>query len=401
MPRITDQLGAEKLRRRYLKFWILGILLIPTILDYFFMGSYAARLSRVVVLLAVLTSMLVRREIFLVSKISGMESILLVLVLYAVGTISALKRGGVLTPNISLLLLLLFFIGANMDLYDEALKAFALSSYVIIWLSTVVILLKLNPLGLYFESRGYPVLFNFIGIPGRNYGIFTHPNSLGQAAAISLLFMISLKVKPIYFAGPFLCLLKCGSRTALLSVAGGLIIYGLVLLFRSQKSFVKRKKMESPIVIGTFLLLIFGASSAQFLQFIQFLDSSALTGRASIWQSALVIFRDSSLLGLGWDWESRAIQSQLLNVWAVSAHNIILEILFSAGVAGLFIFLIFLAKIFTYFNTLLLQEKIAIVSILISGFSESYIDLQYPTFYTFLFFVIVTASNKKVQNSYD
>jgi O-antigen ligase len=397
---VADLARVNMLRRKYLKSWVMSILLIPTILDYFFMGSSAARFSRVLIVCVIVGSMMARRDIFFISKVNGGDTIFLVSVLFFIGSVSALNSGGVFTPNILLLLILLFFVGTNIDLYDDVLKSFALSSYVIIWFSTAVILLKLNPLGLYFDSTGYPVFLNFIGIPGRNYGIFTHPNSLGQAAAISLLFMVSFKVKKIYLFAPILCLIKCGSRTALLSVAGGLIIYSVVILFKTQKNFMKKKKMESPIVIGTFILLILSSSSLQFLQYINLLDSNALTGRASIWQSSLVLFKESSLFGLGWGWQSRAIKSQLINVWAVSSHNIILEIMFATGIIGLLIFLFFVAKTFTYFTSINTKEKLAIVSILISGFSESYIDLQYPTYYTFLFFVIVATSNRQVKVSH-
>ena len=401
MSKIVNQDNVKRLRSTYLRAWVLGVLLVPTILDYFLMGTNAARFSRVLLVLAISTSILIRRQLFLISKIHGAEILFLLIILFLTGTVASLNNGGDLTPNILLLLILLFCVGSNMDLYDEALKAFDLSSYIIIWLSLIVILLRLNPLGLYFNSIGYPVFFDFIGIPGRNYGIFTHPNALGQAAAISLLFMISFKVKKIYLAAPVLCLFKCGSRTALISVTAGLILYGITILFRSQKSFIKRKKLESPLVAGTFMLLLLAASSAQFLQYINLLDSNSLTRRVTIWQSSLAIFKQSPLLGLGWGWETRAIQSQLINVWAVSAHNIVLEIIFATGILGLLIFLIFLSKILIYFTRLSNPEKLAIVAILISGLSESYIDLQYPTYYTFLFFAIVIGSSRERINSID
>jgi O-antigen ligase len=109
---------------------------------------------------------------------------------------------------------------------------------------------------------------------------------------------------------------------------------------------------------------------------------------------SLNLFKSSSVFGLGWGWEERAIDSQLLNVWAVSAHNAILEITFSAGIVGLVIFMIMLTKGLVFFPNLLVIEKVLLGSILVSGISEAYIDLQYPTIQTFIFFLIILTSNK-------
>jgi O-antigen ligase len=137
------------------------------------------------------------------------------------------------------------------------------------------------------------------------------------------------------------------------------------------------------------------ASSLQFLSYIDFLDPGSLTGRVSIWQSSITIFQSSPIIGLGWDWESRAVESQLLTVWSVSAHNMLLEIIFSSGIFGLLLFLAIFIKVAVNFNRLYDVEKIVLISILISGVSESYIDLQYPTVQTILYFLIIIGANKE------
>jgi O-antigen ligase len=206
--------------------------------------------------------------------------------------------------------------------------------------------------------------------------------------------MLVSKVNKIYLVLPLFCLVKCGSRTAILGTLVGIIIYIIVSFFKSRKTSNKLRKIEYPLVIGTSVMAILLASSAQFLQYINLIDPNALTSRGQIWQNSLAIFKESSLLGLGWDWEKRAIESQLLSIWAISAHNAILEITFSAGIVGLIIFLLCLAKILVYFSNLTLIEKILTLAIAVSGISESYIDLQYPTFQTYLFFAIVVGANK-------
>jgi O-antigen ligase len=195
---------------------------------------------------------------------------------------------------------------------------------------------------------------------------------------------------------PLLCILKCGSRTSIIGLVLGAVLFLIISTLKSKNS-LQIRKIESPLVIGTFLLGIFVASSFQFLNYIKFLDPGSLTGRVSIWQSSLTIFQTSPIIGLGWDWESRAVDSQLLSIWAVSAHNMLLEIIFSSGILGLLLFLAILTKVAIYFNRLWDVEKIVLTSILISGISEAYIDLQYPTIQTVLFLLIILGANKERQ----
>jgi hypothetical protein len=312
--------------------------------------------------------------------------------LYLIGTISALKYGGVITPNILSLLLLIFVVGLNFDLYKVALKSIALSVNILILLSFVAIVLRLNPRNYFASSEGYPVFFDFLGIPGRNYGVFSHPNVLGQAASLSILFILESRKNYLLLITPVICLLKCGSRTAIISILVGLMIFLVVRVMKTRKS-ARIERIKNPIVIGFFFLGIFVASSFQFLSYIRFLDPGALTGRASIWQSSLSIFSDSRLNGLGWGWEERAIDAQLLNTWAVSSHNAILEIIFSAGIIGIIIFLIMLTKSIVYYTRLFTIEKLILPSIIVSGISEAYIDLQYPTIQTLIYFLIILGAH--------
>jgi len=396
MSNSVEVFDSNSTRIKYINAYVLAILMVPTILDYFFIGSSAARYSRILIFLGISASLIINRESMFKSRLIGMGTIALIAILYIIGTFSAVTQGGVITPNIALLLVFLLLVSANIDLSQNVLKSMALSSHLLVALSALVILLKLNPLGLYFNSKGYPVYLDSIGIPGRNYGIFKHPNILGQASCISLLFMLVSKVNKIYLVLPLFCLVKCGSRTAILGTLVGIIIYIIVSFFKSRKTSNKLRKIEYPLVIGTSVMAILLASSVQFLQYINLIDPNALTSRGQIWQNSLAIFKESSLLGLGWDWEKRAIESQLLSIWAISAHNAILEITFSAGIVGLIIFLLCLAKILVYFSNLTLIEKILTLAIAVSGISESYIDLQYPTFQTYLFFTIVVGANKDI-----
>ena len=379
-------------RMRYLKGWIISTIALPVILDFLFLGTSIARYSRVLLVFIVSASLLLNSKLFLSGKFVGAEIVFLTVMLYLVGTIAGLSRGGTITPNIVSLLLLLVIIGLNFDLYKIALKSIAISLNLLVALSLVAILLKLNPRGFFLTSVGYPVYFDFIGIPGRNYGIFSHPNVLGQAAALSLLFVIASRRNLYLLIPPLFCILKCGSRTSIISIFAGLLIFAVVSVLASKKH-PRASRLEAPIVTGTFILGIVLASSIQFLSYIQFLDPNSLVGRVSIWQNSILLYKESSLIGLGWGWEERAVASQFINVWSVSSHNAILEIIFSSGTLGLIIFLAMLTKSLVFLGRLLLIERMLLIAILVSGVSEAYIDLQYPTLQTFLFFFIVVGAH--------
>ena len=372
--------------------WVVSTLVVPVILDFIFLQGSVARFSRIVILIGIAGSLLTNPGNFLSGRFEGIFVVVLLFFLYGVGTVSAVTHGGVITPNVGLLIILLFAIGMNFDLYDKVLNALGWGCHILVAASIIVMILRLNPRNSYLSSVGYPVFFDFIGIPGRNYGIFSHPNTLGQVSALSFLFILARKQKIYLLALPLLCIMKAGSRTSIIGLCLGAAVFGLTVLFRSKKT-SRISNAETPIVIGFLLFGIFMATSLQFLEYIKFLDPGSFTGRISIWQSALALYKSSSLFGLGWGWEQRAIDSQLLNIWAVSAHNALLEILFSSGLIGLILFLIILVKAFVYFPKLTPVEKALIVCILISGTSESIVDLQYPTFQTVLFFIIVQVSH--------
>jgi O-antigen ligase len=398
VPTVVKVPDLNLTRAKYIKIWIFAILVIPTLMDYVFMGSSVARYSRILLFIGVSTSLVINRDLMLKSQLIGTEILILIVALFAIGTISSLTRGGSITPNIALLLVFLLVVSANIDLIRPILNSLGFCLHILIFLSALVILLKLNPMNYFASADGYPVYLNNIGIPGRNYGIFSHPNVLGQISCLSLLFMIESKVKKIFLLLPSLCLIKCGSRTAIIGAFVGLLIYVVANFFRSRSNSNKRRKIDYPLVVGTALFAILLAMSTQFILYINLIDPNALTSRAKIWQNSLEIFKGSSLIGLGWDWENRAIDSQLLNIWAVSAHNVILEIIFATGVAGLLIFLFFIAKILAYFSNISLIEKMILTAIGVSGISESYLSLQYPTIQTYLFFAIAVGANRENKN---
>ena len=369
-------------------------IVIPAILDFYFIDSSFARYSRILILLLILSSAIIDYKLFLNAEAVGVGTILMAVGLYLVGTMSALSRGGVITPNFATLLVLLLLASLNFDLYKHFLNAIGLSILILMSISVFVILIQLNPRNFYLSSAGYPVIADFIGIPGRNYGVFSHPNSLGQASALCLIYLLNTKRNGFWVLVPIFCILKCGSRTSM-AIMVVVTIYFIFSKLNNKKGVISRSRENYPLITAALLILIFSAFTAILINYIGILSPDSLTGRVSIWQAALEIFQGNTLAGLGWGWEDRAIDSQLLNVWAVSAHNALLEIIISTGLLGLFAFLAIVSKPLAHLTNLMKLERIFLVSILISGVSESFIDLQYPNITTFIVLLISMTSHRR------
>lgn len=396
-PNLFPAVETRK-RQKYIRAWIVSALTIPALLDFFFFESSLARYARVSIVLIILFSALNNYELFFKTNAIGVGTILLVVGLYLIGTFSALAHGGVATPNIATLIVILFLASLNFDQYRYFLDSVGVSLMILTSISVVAIFLKLNPRNFYLSSDGYPVLANYIGIPGRNLGVFAHPNSLGQASALVFIYLLNTNRSKFWLLVPVFCIMKCGSRTSL-------VIMILVALFhffneiRSSDKILRKSKESYPFVTTFFLVLMFSAIAAVSINYVGILSPDDLTGRVSIWQAALEIYKGNTVTGIGWGWEDRAIDSQLLNVWAVSAHNAVLEIIISAGVIGLVSFLVLISKPLSHISNLLGMERMFLTSILVSGISESFIDLQYPNITTYLVLLItLTCHRKRVGN---
>jgi O-antigen ligase len=381
-------------RIQFLRIFIISSLVIPTLLDFFLSGTSAARYGRVLIFFLVSSLTLLNYRIFLSQTFVGLGSLSLVATLYLLGSLVAVTKGGVFTPNFLLLFFLLLVVAGNFDLFSKALDCIGVAVYLLLLFSILAILLKLNPLNLYFNDEGYPVILNLVGVPGRNYGVFAHPNSLGQISALSVAFIASSRFSNFHLLIPFFCLFKSGSRTSIIS---SILILVILLLIKvvPKKRITRVVNIEfRPFVVST-LVVVFLILSSVSVQYVTYLDASGLTGRVSIWQSSLELVGNSSLIGLGWDWESRAIDSQLLNIWAVSAHNAFFDIGFATGIIGLVIFLFMYSKVLAYIGNLNIREKLILSVILISGVTESYFSLQYPNVMTFLMILIVISCHRR------
>ena len=118
MSEIALPLRNLELRSKYVERWIFLSITAPIILDYFFAGSTTARYFRILVVMVIVFLVLIRRNEFLSRELIGAGTIFLTTVLYLAGTVSAVFRGGVITPNFISLLTFMMLVGFNFDLYS-------------------------------------------------------------------------------------------------------------------------------------------------------------------------------------------------------------------------------------------------------------------------------------------
>ena len=376
---------------------VILLLGVPTLLDFFFFNSIVARISRVVCLSLVCMGLWARRKKLFSDHSIGFSIFFLALALYLLGTISALLNSGVATPNVASLLIFVLIATGNERNLTDLRNGISSTVHILCAFSVFVILLRLNPRSLYLSDFGYPVFFDGAGIPGRNYGVFSHPNGLGQIAAIALIFIFFERKNWFMFLPALFCLSKSGSRTALLALAVSLIFL-LLHYLKPRKIFSKGKLYFSEVFIAAGIL-VGVTGSIYFILLLNRFQPNQLTGRVQIWQTAKELFRSNLWFGLGWDWEGRAIDANLLSVWAVSAHNVILEVLFSTGFVGLILFFYIFVTSLIGVGRLPALDTGLLIALSIFGVSESILDMQYPGVTTFIFFYIALASRKEILRS--
>ena len=384
-------------RARTIQIYVVLILVIPAILDLLFEGTKIARFSRIALTLLVAFSIIVNHKIFLKNKLVGQDTIVIMVGLYVLGTVVSLSHGGVLTPLFSTLLIISLTLGFNIDCYKSAIDGVAMSTHILSIASVVAMILKMNPTGFFLSDSEYPVFFKQLGIAGRNIGVFSHPNVLGEVAALSIVFTLASNSKRYLLIAPLFCLAKCGSRHAILGViAAALFLF--LSKFIKKENFKKVGRLEFPWFIRVMISITLVIFIYKLIQSINLLDPAMFTGRASVWQTALALAKFNPLLGLGWDFEQRAISSNLLNTWAVSAHNNFLEITFCTGLVGLFLFMVLYSRTIVSFSRLSDLEKSLLVYIFISGLVEYTIKFTYPSITSYLFIFINIGAGRSLDS---
>ncbi len=190
----------------------------------------------------------------------------------------------------------------------------------------------------YFQSR-------------RMSGIAGHPNTLGFMAGTGILGFLHLKIskypinKLLYF-GIFIvlaCLLLTDSRT---SLGGMLLMVGIYLTLHF-------KLLWASILIGVVsIALVFFSEEMGVGIMTEVLQSmsrsgdideiTSLTGRSHVWDQMFVLIEKRPFFGWGHATMSHVLASykQEIGFEVGQAHNLYLQILFSGGFVGLFLYFI-------------------------------------------------------------
>lgn len=189
----------------------------------------------------------------------------------------------------------------------------------------------------------------------------SNPNSVGNLAALAMLFAISIimdKTKPFGNKG-FLLIITLPSFISILSLSGSrgaLVIsfVGVFVLFLFQKIALNRKIMM--LLLGS-AFVVFTAMKMMQSDIMQrriYLTTSegSLGGREIIWKHALDIFYENPFLGLG----NTGYQYEIIQRYGMymDTHNLFLYFMATGGVIALFLYLIFLFNLFrasrNYYN---------------------------------------------------
>ena len=149
-------------REQTIKLYVVLILVVPVMLDLLFYGTTVARFSRIGITLLVTASALINHNLFLKNKLVGQDTVILIVALYALGTIVSLSHGGVLSPLFLSLLIFSIILALNIDCYKSALNGVGLSAHILSASSVVAIFIKINPTNFYLDDSEYPIFFKQI-----------------------------------------------------------------------------------------------------------------------------------------------------------------------------------------------------------------------------------------------
>ena len=228
----------------------------------------------------------------------------------------------------------------------------------------------------YFDGTGYPLPLNaFLNLRGRQSGIFSHPNTLGEASALVFVGLVSFRPRHwrVSLLAPLFSLCVAGGKTSDLAAVFGTAA-AAVFAFEFGKTLWKSIRWCFPVagVVYT-LFLVFGMVQNP-------IDRQTATGRGDIWLRLLSFVRDHLVVGLGPNFASRLVNSGNLPIWATSAHNSLVEGLIAGGIPVLLcigVLLGVLARVIWRGESMLLP---VCLTYLILSLTESIAILTHVTF---------------------
>lgn len=239
------------------------------------------------------------------------------------------------------------------------------------------------------------LFYQGIGLTYDNIGrvrIFgDNSNATGIKMAVGILFLLNyclehptiqdennLKGKKIYkpwllllTIPMFMLLFGTASRTALLVLASGAILF--VLLRKTGSN--KKKLISLAVGIAALVIgyIVISKQDVVMARMNDTIEEGNISGRDVIWNVYLPLIEEHPIIGTGFT--GHYDRAQFVLGQAMSPHNVLIEVALYSGVIGLFFFLVFLYNVFTcawkyqkYLNNLgPLITSMAIVGMVLSG----------------------------------
>ncbi len=238
--------------------------------------------------------------------------------------------------------------------------------------------------GRYWYWNEYNVFFQST----RMSGIAGHPNSLGFMCATGIVGIVHLFFsrypihKALFIGGALLlfCLVMTHSRT---SLAGMILMVGLYVVIHLRLFSVL--SFSGVLVLALFLIVsqLFGDAVFDFLRVFSrsgdIEEITSFTGRSYIWEQMFVFIERRPFFGWGHATMSDVLSAhkQEIGFEVGQAHNLYLQIMFSSGLVGFFLFMV---GVFVAFYTSVIQAfrfknpffVCVLIYILIASLTESF-----------------------------
>jgi O-antigen ligase len=179
-------------------------------------------------------------------------------------------------------------------------------------------------------------------------------NSIGVKESISVLVLLLLVFKNnlrlgrwrffILLSIPIMLLLmaQTGSRTAFFSFS--LMFVSSLFLVKAKHSYYKLFTFMFGLIIGYFIWQYLASSEILYSRLILTEQKLDLGGRDRVWDNVIPFVKENIIFGKG----ESGYTEYMTNITGAfySPHNVILEVLAYTGILGLFLYLLFLYKVF-------------------------------------------------------
>jgi O-antigen ligase len=370
----------------------------PTLLDFFFYQTIAARSLRIIIFSA--TLVLLFQHVLQKQKLNSLNErvsfnpiLILYTSLFAIGWIRDIQGDAKLTPEFLIIFCFVVILNVSNIGIEEMMDLIFRAGLILLGASFFCILFSINLRNEYLSADGYFIPFNgIIGIPGRQFGVFAAPNELAQIASLVLAWSMLKSKSHVWKILSTFCLIESGSRAAMAIGFGGI----LVLIYAKKVIENRSEKTTSNIYIrilqSNALIFVLFTSLLFVASFLENTQSLYLNKRSLIWTIAFAELRENAFFGMGWRWYSVFIESKQLPNWGLNAHNIVLEILFATGILGTFFFIFLL--LLSFFRLHFLTVRLIYVLFLAMGVTESTIQFLYPGFTTYFFLSLLFSKVK-------